>query len=96
MLPYVIIGDEAFRLSNHILKPYSRKHAQHDEHKNIFNYRLCTARKVSENAFELLSQIFRVFYTTISLMPVTIDDLILASCCLHNFLINSKTSIKYL
>ncbi|KAK9731682.1 hypothetical protein QE152_g13487 [Popillia japonica] len=53
---------------------------------NICYYRICRARRVSENAFGLLSQIFRIFYTPISINPDTCIDLIMTACCLHNLL----------
>lgn len=86
VLPYVFVGDEAFRLHTHMMKPFSRPVASADNQKAIFNYRLCRARRVSENAFGLLCQIFRIFYTPINLKPETTDHLIIVACCLHNFL----------
>lgn len=56
VLPYVIIGDEAFRLHRHLLKPYSRPSAKSDKKKTIYNYRLSRARRVTENAFSIFSQ----------------------------------------
>lgn len=85
-LPFVIVGDEAFRLHTHIMKPYNRAQAKEDFEKGVFNYRLSRARRVSENAFGLLSQIFRVFYTPIAINPDTCDSLITAACCLHNLI----------
>lgn len=86
VLPHVIVGDEAFRLHSNIMKPYTRQSARHDKSKAVFNYRLSRARRVTENAFGLLSQIFRVFYQPINIDPMTCDDLILVACCLHNLL----------
>ncbi|XP_050063324.1 uncharacterized protein LOC126552659 [Aphis gossypii] len=86
ILPHVIVGDEAFRLHPNIMKPYTRQSARHDKSKAVFNYRLSRARRVTENAFGLLSQIFRVFYQPINIDPMTCDDLILVTCCLHNLL----------
>lgn len=85
-IPHVIIGDEAFRLHKHIMKPFNKESAHSDKSKAIFNYRLSRARRVSENAFGLLSQVFRVFFTHIAIKPEVCDDLIIAACCLHNFL----------
>lgn len=84
--PHVIVGDEAFRLHTHILKPYTRKSARENPSEAVFNYRLSRARRVTENAFGLLSQIFRIFYQPINLETTTIDDLIWVTCCLHNML----------
>lgn len=41
---------------------------------------------MTENAFGLLSQVFRVFYTPIAIATDVVDDLILTACCLHNLL----------
>ncbi|XP_060861851.1 uncharacterized protein LOC132938875 [Metopolophium dirhodum] len=86
ILPHVIVGDEAFRLHTHIMKPYTRQASKDDKTKSIFNYRLSRARRVTENAFGLLSQVFRVFYQPINIEPSTCDDLITVACCLHNML----------
>lgn len=86
VLPFVILGDEAFRLHTHIMKPNTRKSANDDASKAVFNYRLSRARRVTENAFGLLSQVFRVFYQTININPETCDSMILVACCLHNML----------
>lgn len=86
ILPYVVIGDEAFRLHRHLIKPYSKLSAKSDKRKTIYNNRLCRARRVTENAFGLLCQVFRVYYTPIAINPEWCDKLIMATCCLHNLL----------
>jgi len=86
VLPHVIVGDEAFRLHRHIMKPYIRKSARKDPTKAVFNYILSRTRRVTENAFGLLSQVFRIFYQPINLDTNTCDDLIWVTCCLHNML----------
>lgn len=64
--PHFLVGDEAFAIDSYnMIKPYPRQISKHDKKKEIFNYRLCRARRVSENSFALLSQIFRVFHTAI-------------------------------
>jgi len=96
-LPYLHVGDEAFRLEPHMMRPYTRGEARNDYEKTIFNYRLSRARRTSENSFGLLSQIFRVFYTPIALKTETVDNLVLSACCLHNLLRNRylETTNKY-
>lgn len=86
VLPHVLVADEAFRLHTNMMRPYQREEALANKNKGTFNYRLCRARRTSENAFGLLSQVFRVFYTPIDLLPETVDDVITVSCCLHNMM----------
>lgn len=85
-LPYIVVGDEAFRLHRHLMKPYSKLSARGDKRKTIYNYRLCRARRVTENSFGLLCQVFRIYYTPIAVKPEVCDKLIMVTCCLHNLL----------
>ena len=85
---YHIVGDDAFALSLKMMKPYP--HRNLDKPKRIFNYRLSRARRVVENAFGILANRFCVFLTTINLSPEKVQDLILAACCLHNFMIENN------
>lgn len=89
VLPHVFVGDDAFRLHPNMMKPFSRECAIRENSKAVFNYRLCRARRTSENAFGLLAQVFRIFYTPINLLPQTVDDVVIVSCCLHNMLRDS-------
>lgn len=86
VLPYVLVGDDAFKLHPNMMKPYQREDALQNNIKGTFNYRLCRARRTSENAFGILSQVFRIFFTPIHLLPETVDDVIVVCCCLHNMM----------
>ncbi|XP_050311476.1 uncharacterized protein LOC126747037 [Anthonomus grandis grandis] len=86
LIPHFLIGDDAFALDVNMMKPYFKDHVRSDRAKAIFNYRICRARRVSENAFALLSQVFRILYTPIAIKPEICDDLIIVLCCLHNLL----------
>ncbi|KAJ8883298.1 hypothetical protein PR048_015141 [Dryococelus australis] len=74
ILPYVLVGDEPFRLQTYLIKPFPRDAVALDGQKAVFNYRFSRARKVSENAFALLAKVFRIFYSPINLRPDTVDD----------------------
>ncbi|XP_046864372.1 protein ALP1-like [Xenia sp. Carnegie-2017] len=83
-----IVGDDAFPMSTNLMKPYP--HRNLEKGKRIFNYRLSRARRVVENAFGIFAHRWRVFLTTIKLTPDKITDIILAACCLHNYMINKN------
>ena len=81
---FVFVGDDAFPLHKHLMKPFPQKKLTREQ--TIFNYRLSRARRIFENAFGIFSARFRIFHTEINLKPENIDKVILASCVLHNFL----------
>lgn len=86
VLPNVLVADEAFGLDTYLMKPFCKNDAKQSRPKAIFNYRLCRARRVTENSFALLSQVFRIFYTPIAVVPEACDNIIMVACCLHNML----------
>ena len=45
LAPYYFIGEDAFGLREHLLKPYALRGLTHDE--RIFNYRSSRARSIS-------------------------------------------------
>lgn len=82
-LPYVFVGDDAFPLKRYFMKPYPFKNE--DEQQRIF-YRLSRARRIAENAFDIMSSKFRIFHTTIRLEPTKVEKIVLACTALHNYL----------
>ncbi|XP_076049528.1 uncharacterized protein LOC143030254 [Oratosquilla oratoria] len=84
VLPYVLVSDEAFALRPDFLKPYYQKDL--DNEKQVFNYRLSRARRVTENAFGIMSSRFRIFHTCINLKLTSIEKVVMASLVLHNYL----------
>ncbi len=88
LINYHMVGDDAFALTTNMMKPYPHRHM--DKPQRIFNYRLSRTRWVVENAFGILASRFRVFLTTIKLSPERVTYLILASCCLHNFMVDNN------
>lgn len=91
-LPYVIVADDAFPLKVNLMKPYAYRGMTLE--RRIFNYRLSRARRISENAFGILSNRFRVFQTPMQLSVDNTEKVVLASCALHNFLRENSPS-KY-
>ena len=82
-----IIADAAFPLRNNIMKPFpSNDAANLCDQEYVYNYRLCRARRVVENAFGILAACFRSFHRTIGLSPQMTRHAVLATIVLHNFL----------
>ncbi|XP_022166261.1 uncharacterized protein LOC111030867, partial [Myzus persicae] len=57
-LPFLFVADEAFAMSENLLKPYSQTNLTKEQ--RIFNYRLSRARRIVENAFGILNLRFGV------------------------------------
>ena len=81
---FLFVTDEAFALTENILKPFLRKDLTQE--KQIFNYRLSRARRCVENAFGVLAACFRIFHTAIYMQPSKLDDIVMACVVLRNFL----------
>lgn len=88
--PHVILGDEAFALTQTVMKPYPKNQSNTDSTKAIYNYRHSRARRTTENTFGIMCQYFRIFFNPIAIRPETTDMLILSACILHNMLRQSK------
>lgn len=90
-LPYVFVADDAFPLQENIMKPYPGLHSKGSRQRS-FNYRLSRARRIVENAFGILSAVFRVLRKPMLLQPEKAELIVLACIYLHNFLRRSKSS----
>lgn len=88
-IPYYFIGDDAFSLDQHLMKPYNRN-VKLSTAQYALNYRLSRARMVVECAFGLLANRFRIFHRPIEVIPDTVDKIIMTCCVLHNFLITEQ------
>ena len=83
-LPFVFVGDDAFQLTKYCMKPYGRKNITDDQ--RIFDYRLSRKRRVTENAFGIWVNRFRVFSVRNNLKVQNVSPVVLASVVLHNML----------
>lgn len=85
-VPYVLVGDEAFSISNNVMRPYSGKHLSVKQ--RVFNYRLSRARRYVECTFGILANKWRIFHRPINVSYDFAIDIVKACCILHNFVIN--------
>lgn len=95
VLPNVILGDEAFALTKTMMKPFPRNQSLHDHSKAIYNYRHCRARRTTENSFGIMAAYFRIFFTPIHTKIENIDQIVMASCILHNLMRNEKITTPF-
>lgn len=87
-MPYFIVADDAFPMRDWLQKPYPIRGLSKKQ--RAYNYRLSRARMVVENAFGMWANRFRCFLTTINVLPTTVEKMIIASCILHNILIDKR------
>ena len=67
-----------------LMKPYPRSNLANEE--RVFNYRLSRMRRISENGFGILANMWRVLRAPITLQPKKVVKMTLAILVLHNFL----------
>lgn len=82
-LPYAFVGNEAFGLNKHLLRPYSSTHLP--VNKSIFNYRLTRARRYIECTFGILSNKWRILHRRLDVNVDFAVDIVKCCCILHNF-----------
>jgi len=75
------------------MKPYSGKNLS-DEQK-ICNYRFSRARRTVESAFGIFANKWRIFHTAICMLPETVNIIVTASVCLHNYVLKEEQHSGY-
>jgi len=89
-VPYVVVADDAFALRSTVMKPYPLRNLTREQ--RIYNYRLSRARRVVENTFGIMCSRFRIFGKAIGLSPEKVQNVVMAACCIHNFLLRDASS----
>ncbi|XP_029170002.1 putative nuclease HARBI1 [Nylanderia fulva] len=84
-MPYVLVGDEAFPLTEYLMRPFPEKQGLNQD-KIIYNYRLSRARRTIENAFGILSSQWRILRRPINCSIETAMKIVQAIVCLHNYI----------
>ncbi|XP_025266510.1 putative nuclease HARBI1 [Camponotus floridanus] len=85
ILPYYLMGDEAFPLKSYLLRSYPSKNGLTPE-QNIFNYQLNRARRLIENTFGILASQWRIYSKPIIAFPENAKLMVQATVCLHNWI----------
>lgn len=81
--PFVFVADEAFALSNTLLRPFPIRGLTPE--RRVFNYRLSRARRYVECAFGILANKWRILHRPLD-VNVELADCIIKTCCiLHNY-----------
>lgn len=83
-LPYALIGDEAYPLKTHLLRPFPSRNL--DTHKEYFNSRLSRARKCVECAFGIINAKWRILNKPIETNYEHSCIILKAICVLHNII----------
>lgn len=91
--PFYIIGDEAYPLTNFLMRPFPRRQLSH-EHES-FNRRLSRARRCVECAFGILVARWRILTKAIETNPSVAEIIIKCVCLLHNILIDCEGNHDY-
>lgn len=86
--PYFFVGDAAFPLAEHIMRPYPGILLPPE--KENFNSRLSRARRLIENAFGILAARWRILYQSINAKVELVESITKTCVCLHNFLCKSS------
>lgn len=82
-MPYVIVADEAFSLSEKLMRPYAGRQLGHKQ--RTFNYRLSRARRFIECTFGILANKWRILHRPLNVSYEFGIDIVKTCCILHNF-----------
>lgn len=82
-MPYVLVGDEGFALTKHVMRPYAGYNLSVT--KRVFNYRLTRARRFIECTFGILANKWRIFHRPLNVERGFAINIVNACCVLHNF-----------
>lgn len=87
-VPYFFAADAAFPLKHYIMRPFPGLGLNRKE--RVFNYRLSRARRTIENSFGILVSRWRIFRQPIIADVPTIEVIVGATICLHNFIMTEE------
>ena len=71
----MLVGDQGYPLKEHLMRPYPTANGRVSRQKEIFNYRLSTARRTVECAFGILAARWRCLKTELQVNPEHVDTI---------------------
>lgn len=80
----LILADDDFAVRTDMMKPF-RELDINSQKREIYNYRVSRAKRIVENALEILPFRFRIYETQINIGSKTIDTVVMESFILHIF-----------
>lgn len=91
-VPYVIVADEAFGMTENLMRPYGGKTLSYE--KKIFNYRLTLARRFVECTFGIMCSKWRILHRPLDVKIEFAENIVKAICVLHNY-VRVRDGFKY-
>ena len=88
IIPFVLIGDDAFPLKTHMMKHYAQQNLTTE--RRVYNCRQSRGRRISKNLFSALVNRWCIYHTVMLLEPTAVESVILATLALRNMLITSS------
>ncbi|XP_046681626.1 uncharacterized protein LOC124368382 [Homalodisca vitripennis] len=86
LIPYVLVGDDAYPLKSYIMKPFGQRNLSEEE--RIFNYRLSRCRRCVECAFGILTSKWKLLSKPIETEVGKAEKIIKCMCLLQNIIID--------
>lgn len=82
IVPHVIVCDEAFPLTPNTMRPSPGKSLENNRDNTVYNYRHRRARRVVENAFDILAKKFNIYNRKFNFKPEHMDIVVMATTVL--------------
>ena len=90
-IPFVVIGDDAFALKTHMIKPYPQRNMTTE--RRVYNYRHSRGRRISENLFGIQASRLRICHTVMLLEPTAAESVIFCHFSLITLMASSAKNI---
>ena len=89
-LPYYMVGDEIFPLTNWLMRPYLGKETLEEE--SVYNCRYSRARRTIQNAFGIITTRWRILNNPVNASVENIEKYVMAIMVLHNYLRSTENA----